>query len=753
MSNRATFLGGLRERYGAKLALALVAVVALFVAFGGLISVQAQDTLRQDVRGDLQTTAETRAATLDTWLSGVVKQTRLASDHPTLRSGNTEQVGTYLSELVAEDTVPSGVTAVHYYDRESKRIVASSTEQFVGVNPAEQGAPFATSPPSFDGVEGVHVSAPFRVPVVDFPVVAVVSPVAGDGEHAVIYMVNLNEKAGQVAGSTGAQQTYIVNDRGTYVAHPDAARVLTDYGGGTVEGFFDGTAFRNREDTLLAAAPMGATNWAVVVETPSERAFALGSQITADVVALVLLAVISLSLVGVTIGSNTVISLRQLSAKADRMADGDLDVAFESTRRDEFGTLVDSFADMRDSLSENIAEAEDARQEADERRREAEAMAAALEEKAGHYEEVMVACADGDLTRRVDPESRNDAMESIGESFNDMMEELERTVASVAQFATHVSEATAEVDAGAEEVMDATAGVTDQVEGIADGAHTQSETLGEVSEEMGTLSASAEEIAATVDEVADTSQRAADAGEDGRSAAEDALAEMDAVERETEEAVAAIEQLDEEMAAIGEVVDVITDIAEQTNLLALNASIEAARTGEGGDGFAVVADEVKSLAEETKASAEEIEGRIQRIQGRTTETVDGIRRTSDRVTAGVDTVENAIDSLERIVERVEEIDTSIQEINDATEDQADSTQAVVARLDEVSDISERTSESAREVTTAADQQAETLATMSDSVGDLSDRASTLMDLVEDFRVEADGPDSTARRSPGVADDD
>jgi methyl-accepting chemotaxis protein len=186
------------------------------------------------------------------------------------------------------------------------------------------------------------------------------------------------------------------------------------------------------------------------------------------------------------------------------------------------------------------------------------------------------------------------------------------------------------------------------------------------------------------------------------------------------ESRATMTSLNEKVAQIGTVADMISDIAGRTNLLALNATIEAARAGEAGRGFAVVASEVKALATQTARSTEEIAHQIAEV----------------RAAAG-----SSVAAVLRIEQTIGEIQDIAASIAAAVEQQGAATAEIARNVTLTSDIatalSGRMGEVSAEARATAAQAMDVHRNASGLTGAMSDLRQTLMRVVRTSTADVD----------------
>ncbi len=166
-----------------------------------------------------------------------------------------------------------------------------------------------------------------------------------------------------------------------------------------------------------------------------------------------------------------------------------------------------------------------------------------------------------------------------------------------------------------------------------------------------------------------------------------------------------IEALNQQVARIGAVADIIGEIAAKTNLLALNATIEAARAGKAGKGFAVVAAEVKALATQTARSTEEIARHIGQVRSATGASVAAVAR-----------IEQTIGEINAIAGSIA---AAVEEQGAATAEIARNVAATASAADE---MSQRTVEFSAEATQTGIH-----------AGDVRDNAAALNSAVTELR--------------------
>jgi methyl-accepting chemotaxis protein len=241
----------------------------------------------------------------------------------------------------------------------------------------------------------------------------------------------------------------------------------------------------------------------------------------------------------------------------------------------------------------------------------------------------------GDLTARLHVNNkRNDEFDSLCSSVNEMTNGLGSVIG---------------------EVVSTTQGVNDMVTELNTSVANIAQSNRSVSEQTNSLAAATEEISTTISSISSTtedlssqSQHTYESAKVGAETIKGALSNLSStisVVNKTSEQLNELGQLSKD---IDNVIAMINDLANQTNLLALNAAIEAARAGEAGRGFSVVADEVRSLAEKTVDATAKITDIVSTIQSSTQ--------------TAIETMHSGQESLHAIEEFSEKAELAIREI-------------------------------------------------------------------------------------------
>ncbi len=386
----------------------------------------------------------------------------------------------------------------------------------------------------------------------------------------------------------------------------------------------------------------------------SDEAQASARNATLTIIFSTLAAFIVFAIAGFVITRNIATPLKEISATAERIAAGDLNVTIStmSDREDEVGILAQTFARMTDSLK---------------------AMAAVAGKIAG-----------GDLRVKVQPQSDKDV---LANAFAAMVENLRRLTVDI-------TEAVNVLGSSANEIVATT---TQLAASASESAAAVSETTTTVEEVRQTAQVASQKAKY----VSDSAQKAAQSSQSGRKSTEEAGAGMNRIRQQMEAIAASMVRLSEQSQAIGLIMASVEDLAAQSNLLAVNAAIEAAKAGEHGKGFGVVAQEVKSLAEQSRQATNQVRTILGDIQKATTAAVMATEQGGKVVEAGTRQTEAAAESIQALAASVTEAAQAAIQIAASSQQQLVGVDQVAGAMESIKQASSQNVSSAKQLEAAA----------------------------------------------------
>ncbi|MEC4727964.1 methyl-accepting chemotaxis protein [Shewanella sp. D64] len=325
---------------------------------------------------------------------------------------------------------------------------------------------------------------------------------------------------------------------------------------------------------------------------------------------------------------------------------------------------------------------------------------------------IISAAAAGDLSHRVSTEGKEGFFLNLSNGLNRLVGIADSVISDVVNmfdglakgdltrqingdYEGQFSKLQTDANATATRLTEVIGGINESANTVTSGAEEIAQGNSDLSQRTEEQAASLEETASSMEEMTATVTQSAQNATLANELAQEANTKAEHGGKVVEQAVTAMEAINDSSKRISDIIGVIDEIAFQTNLLALNAAVEAARAGEQGRGFAVVAGEVRNLAQRSAGAAKEIKELIRDSVGKVTDGTQLVNQSGETLQDIVQAVTKVADMISQISIASDQQSSGIQEVNKAISQMDEMTQQNAALVEQVSAAGDAMAEQAR----------------------------------------------------------
>ena len=393
--------------------------------------------------------------------------------------------------------------------------------------------------------------------------------------------------------------------------------------------------------------------------------------------------------------------LDELVRDADRVAEGDLSVAFatEQERSDEIGRLIGAFSRMTEGLRGIVQRINhitgSLSDETVQLRSQNEELTAAVHGQNASLQDSIQSIEHidrntGEINERVEE------LFLVSQESSSSILQMGGSIEEVKEHVAQLSGAVAETSSSIIEITRSISEVASRSQDLAGGADDMNEAIQQITQTITNVEQNAQQSTDLANQVSKSAR-------EGLESVEKSGDSMNRIKVSVQETAEVIQQLGNRSQEIGEIITVINQVTEKTNLLALNAAIIAAAAGEHGASFGVVADGIRDLARQVAAKTREIEQLVQGVQKETHKAVEKVTSGLSTVHEGEELSRAARDKLGQIYDLSLRSEDMSHHISDAMAEQNRSSQSLAEASQRVSTISHQIAVATQQEASASNQ--------------------------------------------------
>lgn len=331
-------------------------------------------------------------------------------------------------------------------------------------------------------------------------------------------------------------------------------------------------------------------------------------------------------------------------------------------------------------------------------------------------------------------EKRKDEIGSMTTALFSMSENVRELLNNVTNTAEQVSATSEELTATSHQSAKASEEVAQTITEIAKGATDQAKNTMDAAGALNNLSKEIANNQQSTEALAGASVQIAQLVNNGLKVVEELSQKTRENAVASEVVYSSIQMTNESSAKISEASSMITTISEQTNLLALNASIEAARAGEHGRGFAVVAEEIRKLAEQSRNTTTIIDEMVSKLQKDAETAVEKMKESNVIVMEEEKSVEHTRETFDQIANAINESERMVNLINQTSLKMEENKLVVLGNIDTLSAVAEENAASTEEASAAIEEQTASAEQIADASQDLAEMAQSLQEMIRKFKI-------------------